>query len=132
MRRYFSTIIVPFAVKSYGENQYNNTSDSTCSSIHAEANAMRKLLPLRRQKNLKKIDLLVIRVSKNGQFGNSKPCIHCILNLSKNLPEKGYVLQDVYYTDEKGNIIAIKFQNLLHETTPHISRFYVQKNFKIK
>jgi hypothetical protein len=132
MLRYFLTIAAPFAIKSYGENQYNNASDSTCSSIHAEANAMRKLLPLRRQKNLKKIDLLVIRVSKNGQFGNSKPCIHCILNLSKNLPDKGYTLQDVYYTDERGDIIANKFQNLIHESNPHMSRFYTQKNFKVK
>jgi hypothetical protein len=131
-RQFFSIIIVPFALQSYGENHYNNANDSTCSSIHAETNAMRKLLPLPRQKKLKKVDLLVIRVSKNGQYGNSKPCIHCILRLSKTLPEKGYILHDVHYTDEHGAIISIRFQNLLHEATPHISRFYVQKNFKIK
>jgi hypothetical protein len=132
MRQYFLTITAPFAIQSYGENHYNNASDSTCSSIHAEENAMRKLLPLRRQKKLKKVDLLVIRVSKSGQLGNSKPCIHCILNLSKNLPDKGYVLHAVHYTDETGEIKTARFQNLLQETTPHISRFYVQKNFKIK
>jgi len=131
-RRYFSTIAVPFAVKSYGENHYNNPNDSACSSIHAEANAMKKLLPLPRQKKLKKVDLLVIRVSKNGSYGNSKPCIHCILNLSKNLPDKGYILHDVYYTDGNGGIISIRFQELLNETHPHISRFYLEKNFKIK
>lgn len=132
MRLCFLIIAVPFAVKSYGENHYNNVEDSTCSSIHAEANAMKKLLPLPRQKKLKKLDLLVIRVSKSGQYGNSKPCIHCILNLSKNLPDKGYSLRTVYYTNEEGNIISAQFNELLHETNPHMSRFYLQKNFKVK
>lgn len=132
MRRYSLTIAVPFAVQSYGENQYNNPNDPSCSSIHAEANAMKKLLPLPRQKKLKKVDLLVIRVSKNGQYGNSKPCIHCILNLHKNLPDKGYSLRDVYYTDEHGKIVSIRFNELMYETTPHISRFYTEKHFKIK
>lgn len=132
MLRYSSTIAVPFAVQSYGENQYNSPSDSTCSSIHAEANAMKKLLPLPRQKKLKKVDLLVIRVSKNGQYGNSKPCIHCILNLHKNLPDKGYSLRDVYYTDEAGEIVSIRFNELMYETNHHVSRFYTEKKFKIK
>ena len=132
MRRYSSTIAAPFAVQSYGENQYNNPNDPACSSIHAEANAMKKLLPLPRQKKLKKVDLLVIRVSKNGQYGNSKPCIHCILNLHKNLPDKGYSLRDVYYTDEHGKIVSIRFNELMYQTTPHISRFYTEKHFKIK
>lgn len=131
-RRCSLTIAVPFAVKSYGENHYNNPADPACSSIHAEANAMKKLLPLPRQKKLKKVDLLVIRVSKNGQFGNSKPCIHCILKLSKNLPEKGYSLRDVYYTNESGSIVCTRFNELLHETNPHVSRFYTEKNFKLK
>jgi hypothetical protein len=93
---------------------------------------MKKLIHLPKQKKLKKIDLLVIRVNKTGTYGNSKPCIHCILNLYKNLPEKGYSLRDVYYTNEQGTITTIKFQDLLHENNPHVSRFYFQKNFKLK
>lgn len=89
-------------------------------------------MPLPKQKKLKKLDLLVIRVSKTGQFGNSKPCIHCILKLAKNLPEKGYTLRTVYYTDEFGNIISSQFNDLLHESKPHVSRFYIEKNFKIR
>jgi hypothetical protein len=95
-------------------------------------NAVRKLPTLPRQKKLKKIDLLVIRTSKNGTLGNSKPCIHCILNMRKNLPEKGYILNKVYYTNQFGIIICTRFLDLCFETTPHISRFYVEKNFKIK
>lgn len=132
MLLYSLAIVVPFAVQSYGENRYNDPNYPACSSIHAEANAMKKLVTLPRQKKLKKVDLLVIRVNKTGTYGNSKPCIHCILNLYKNLPEKGYILHNVYYTNEAGTITSIKFQNLLHENDPHISRFYCQKNFKLK
>lgn len=131
-RLFSSTIAVPFALQSYGENHYNDPNNPACSSVHAETNALKKLMPLPRQKKLKKLDLLVIRVSKTGQLGNSKPCIHCILTLAKNLPEKGYSLRKVYYTNEYGNIVSSQFNDLLNETNPHISRFYMDKKFKLK
>jgi tRNA(Arg) A34 adenosine deaminase TadA len=117
----FSTIAAPFALQSYGENHYNDPTNPACSSVHAETNALKKLMPLPRQKKL-----------KSGQLGNSKPCIHCILTLAKNLPEKGYSLCKVYYTNEYGDIVCSQFNELLHETNPHVSRFYMEKKFKLK
>lgn len=97
------------------------------SSIHAEVNAMKKLPYLPRHKRPKKVDLLVIRVNKGGSMGNSKPCLHCLQQMKKNLPLKGYTLDTIYYTTHNGVIKEQKFTELLHEEDPHISKFYKGK-----
>lgn len=102
------------------------------SSVHAEINAMSKLPTLPRNKKPKKVDLMVIRISKTDVYGNSKPCIHCILKLKTELPLKGYILDTVYYTDKAGEIHKSKFTELIEDTEPHMTRFYKGKNMQIK
>lgn len=112
---------VHFNVLSYGENVIctHNTNELGW-TIHAEDSALRKL-PTYHKKRLKKVDLIVIRTSKTGVLGISKPCIHCIKLLNESLPNKGYSLQKVYYTDE-GNVKQTTLKKLMDET-PHLSRF---------
>lgn len=125
----FFLISVPFAKLSYGENHYKNFDVSSISSIHAEENAIKNLKPLPKQKNLKKVDLLVIKVSITGKLGSSKPCYNCLTKLSLSLPEKGYKLNKVYYSTRDGTIESCKLNELINEENPHISRFYKRIHF---
>lgn len=125
---------VPLNVLSYGENHYK-PGDAYFKSVHAEDHAIRKLPPLPRKKRSVKIDLLVVRVSKSGVVGNSKPCLHCIELLATALPKRGYVLSKVYFSNDKGDIEMCKFSELVHSENKHISRFYkenLQKNMNNK
>jgi hypothetical protein len=123
----------PFHVLSYGENHYkgNRCMDGRCKcraekSVHAEQHAVQKLPPpQKRGRHLKKVDLLVIRVNRSGTMGNSKPCVHCIYMLAQKLPEKGYSLARIYYSDEKGGIHESKLRTLMWEDeAPHLTKFY--------
>lgn len=96
------------------------------SGIHAEHDAIRKLIPLRRNKKLVNINILVIRLSGKNKLQSSKPCINCI-NMMKTLPIKlGYKIQNIYYSNEKGDIVKSNITTLENEN-PHYSRFYRNK-----
>lgn len=100
-------------------------------TTHAEDNAIRKLPMMPRKKHLKKVDLLVIRTSKTGTLGNSKPCVHCLMLLQNKLPEKGYKLHTIYYTD-KGEIHETTLRELLaDEDNLHLSRYYREHNYQV-
>lgn len=97
--------------------------------IHAEHDAINKLKPLYRKKNLESINLLVIRFSKNNKLQNSKPCANCIQTM-KTLPEKkGYKIRNIYYSNDNGEIVKSNFK-ILEKEELHYSRFYRQKFIK--
>ncbi len=125
-------MVAPFALQSYGENHYKTYKYDHISSVHAEANAIKKLQSLPRQRRPKKIDLMVVRVSCSGKLGSSKPCLHCIVKMYRELPIKGYNLEDVYYTDSEGVICCKKFIELLDDDTPHVSKYYKERNMANK
>ena len=111
-------------ILSYGVNKMGD-SEGTQPGIHAEYDAIRKLLPLRRKKRLVSINILVIRVSGKNKLQSSKPCVKCI-NTMKILPPKlGYKIEDIYYSNDNGEIIKTNIKNLESEE-PHYSRFYRQ------
>ena len=71
----------------------------------------------------KSIDIIVIRVSKNGLLGMSKPCKHCIIGML-NIPKKyGFKIENILYSDKNGNIIKTTLNELVDEKQ-HISKFY--------
>lgn len=112
-------------ILSYGINQMGD-SEGVQPGIHAEHDAIRKLLPLKRKKRLQNINILVIRLSGKNKLQSSKPCMNCI-NMMKTLPSKlGYKIQDVYYSNENGDIIKSSLKNL-EMTEPHYSRYYRNK-----
>ena len=86
-------------------NYYNH--DGT--SVHAEKDLFDKLLS---QKKMKKINILVVRFTKNGVLGMSKPCDKCIQFLSVFPQRKGYTINKVYYSDQNGNIIKSNLRKL--------------------
>jgi len=90
--------------------------------IHSEVDAILKL-KYRRDK-LKcpiKISALVIRISSTGILGMSRPCTHCLQSLD-SLPRKsGYIVTNVYYSDEHGNLVKTTMSALL-DGPQHVSR----------
>lgn len=112
-------------ILSYGINKMGD-SDGIHPGIHAEHDAIRKLIPLKRNKRLEVINMLVIRLSGKNKLQSSKPCINCI-NMMKILPNKmGYKIKDIYYSNENGEIIKSSL-NILANEDPHYSRFYRRK-----
>lgn len=92
--------------------------------IHAEQAALSKLVPLK-NKNIKKINILVIKISKKNKLQSSKPCLKCI-DIMKDLPKKGYYVKNIYYSDTNGNIIKKTLKQLDNEEK-HVSQYYINK-----
>jgi len=91
--------------------------------IHAEHNALLKLQPLRSKKRLAPIDLLVVRLSTSNKLQSSKPCNNCIQIMSRIPQQKGYKLQNIYYSNSDGDIVKTNLSKLENEEQ-HYSRFY--------
>jgi hypothetical protein len=82
------------------------------------------------KKKLINIDIIVIRTSKTGLLGMSKPCSHCLL-LMQTLPnKKGYIIKNIYYSNANGDIIKTSIDKLLLEDL-HISSYYRNHKFKL-
>lgn len=60
-----------------GRNTYNNSSYSEKSSLHAEVSAIKDGLKKISTEELKKCELVIIRVNRSGDCVNSKPCCKC-------------------------------------------------------
>lgn len=109
-------------ILSYGVNKMGD-SNGLHPGIHAEHDAIRKLVPLKKKKRLVNINILVIRLSGKNKLQSSKPCINCI-NVMKTLPEKlGYKIQNIYYSDNDENIIKTNLRTLESEDK-HYSKYY--------
>jgi hypothetical protein len=115
-------------VQSYGMNMYDISRGEKTS--HAEANAIANLRPRpRNKKHLHKINILVIRTSCNGKLGMSKPCVKCLIDMNTKPQQRGYIIKDVYYSNNNGDIVNSSLQNLIKDGNYHISRYYRSHNF---
>jgi deoxycytidylate deaminase len=112
---HLSIIIKKKSVIAFGENKVLPNTNIFW-TIHAEVNALTKL-PVNRGK-LIDIDLIVLRLYKDGTFSYSKPCEHCI-NYMKNIIKNGYRINTVLYSNHDGFIESIKLNNII---TTHISK----------
>lgn len=113
---------------SYGINTYDP--GRGVNTTHAEANAIMNLPPRPKKKHLKKIDILVIRTSSFGKIGISKPCIKCLIDMSTLPQKRGYVIKNVLYSNNDGEIIQTTLKKLLESGDHHMSRFYKERNFQ--
>ena len=121
---------VVFKELSIGINLYHSSGKND--STHAEVSAILNL-PLReRNKRLYKINILVIRTSLSGKIGNSKPCFKCILNMLTLPQKRGYIIKNVYYSNENGEIIESTPQQLLDNGNYHVTRYYRNNNYQHK
>ena len=107
---------------------FNQMGDDKCNKpgIHAEHDAVSKLMPSKYKKRLEIVNLLVIRLSSKNKLQLSKPCYRCI-NTMNILPiKKGYKIQNIYYSDDKNNIIKIPLKKLEKEEK-HYSKYDRQR-----
>ena len=112
--------VLTFGFNQMGDEKYNKP------GIHAEHDAVSKLIPLKYKKRPEIVNLLVIRLSSKNKLQLSKPCNRCI-NTMNILPlKKGYKIQNIYYSDDKNNIIKISLKNLEKEEK-HYSKFDRQR-----
>ena len=93
-------------------------------STHAEMDAMDKLPPRDNNKRPKNISLLVIRVSRSGLLGSSRPCLHCLQQL-KTL--RRYKIDFVYFSTRDGTIERVRFNKIIREKHQHISTGYLRR-----
>ena len=88
-------------------------------STHAEIVALKKLLKWRNKP--KQLDLVVIRCSKSGVLGESRPCYHCLERLMK---EHKIVIRNVYYSTYNKEIQKERFAEMLNDSRTKKSSGY--------
>lgn len=74
---------------------------------HAEAEALKKL----RIQKKSDIYIIVIRVGKNGDLLNSKPCSKCVKLF--NQASKFYNIKEIWYSNENGDMIKTTLHKLI-------------------
>ena len=104
-----------------GENSFRYLNNNNKVSIHAEMDALNKLFIMKKMRRVKKtkMDLVVIRINRNGKLCESAPCYHCTQELLKN---NLIVIDKLYYSTVYGNIICIKFDDWIKYGLPQISK----------
>ena len=107
-----------------GENSERYRFNNIKIKMHAEIDALNNLHYLihsgkMKKINIKKMDLIVIRVTKTGKLGESAPCYHCTNELNKNSKIK---INNLYYSKNDGTIKCIKFDEWYKNGTSHVSK----------
>jgi len=85
-------------------------------AVHAEIDALQKLEKTNKKH---KMDLIVLRVNKNGKLCESAPCRHCTIELSKNTLVN---INKLYFSRSDGSITCIKFSDWLKKEDHHVSK----------
>lgn len=112
----------------FGENSVREARSGCCFGIHAEMDAIRKLPPLQFKRKKKILNLIVIRVDKNGLLKNSAPCSMCIKHMENLNNTTSYKIQNVCYSNEIGNIVMMKFNTLKYSSENHVSMRFRRKS----
>jgi hypothetical protein len=96
-------------------------------SKHAEIDALYKI---NTKINIpKKVDIIVVRITRSGQLANSRPCFHCIESLEKSNLNIKYV----YYSTTEGTFAKEKFASMKNSPLTYISsgiRNKMKRNMK--
>ena len=75
-----------------GFNSYHDSNYKEEYSLHAEISAINNALKKIHVNDLKKCELVIIRINKNGDFLNSKPCDNCARII------KNYNIKKIFYS----------------------------------
>jgi len=114
---------------SYAFNSPRKKRTGCVCGTHAEISAMHRIGRGRTTRaqyweKMIRIDLMVIRVSRGGGLGNSRPCSHCIKILAGNYKLK---INRIHYTDTDGMLVSTTLSKLLEDQNngiQHVSRGY--------
>jgi deoxycytidylate deaminase len=117
-------------VLSKGENKFINNR-----SIHAEIDAIYKLnnsFKNKKQKfkhNNESVNMLVIKVKRDGTISNSAPCINCLKKMTEC--PIGYHINKIYYSTNDKNIECDKLIDLINTDQLHVSSYYRNTNYNM-
>ena len=89
--------------KSVGCNKYVISKYNKQIVVHAEMDAIRNFINSNTDMN--SIDILVIRINKQGELQNSLPCDNCINGLRK----LNMKIKHIHYSNDNAEIETIKF-----------------------
>ena len=107
-----------------GENSDKPLNAGCKIKIHAEMDALQRFkgkLKCRKIKKNKinKVDLIVLRVNKNGCLCESAPCYHCTKEL---IGDNIININNLYFSKSDGTIICIKFNDWIELDSRYISK----------
>jgi len=90
--------------------------------------AIRHLPPCYLRARRRKIDIVVIRVDKNGNLKNSMPCFMCINHMNRINKQTNYTFKHVIYSNDEGGVTCCKFDELLNSKNKHVSFRFKKTN----
>lgn len=104
-----------------GENSNKPLYSNKKISTHAEMDALQKTKGLLRCKKLKnkKMNLIVIRITRSGVLSESAPCFHCTEALAN---DDSVELNKIFFSRSDGTITCIKFDDWIDNGTSHVSK----------
>jgi deoxycytidylate deaminase len=113
-------------ILSRGENKFINNR-----SLHAEIDAIYKLNNLLKKKKNKidSVNMLVIKVKRDGTISNSSPCINCLKKMTEC--PIGYKINKIYYSTNDQNINCEKLIDLINADKLHVSAYYRNTGYNI-
>lgn len=92
-------------------------------SIHAEHSALQKLIKINRHRKIitssTKIDMVVLRISKQGKLGYSRPCKRCLIKMTSL--ENHIKIKNIYYSDSDGTIKMERLSSMLNSPLTKLS-----------
>jgi cytidine deaminase len=93
-------------------------------TTHAEENALDKYVYGGKKA---KIDILVVRLTKNNVLGLARPCKKCV-NLMSLIKSTGKaIIKDIYYSLNNGDIQKEKFCEFINSDKIHLSSGFCYK-----
>lgn len=110
------------------ENSVREMRNGCCYGLHAEMAAIKKLPPLRLRGKKQIINLIVIRINKNGLLKNSAPCFMCIKHMEWINRNTSYKINNVYYSYDDGVIVVKRLNELIDSSVKHVSRRFNKRN----
>ena len=108
-------IMVAACVKKVAYGLNSTRRDYTGTSTHAEMDALAKIIG--KGNKTRKLDLIVIKLTKTGQLGESRPCHNCL----RRLYESGVNIKHVYYSTSKGTMEKENFNSMLESPRTYVS-----------
>jgi tRNA(Arg) A34 adenosine deaminase TadA len=95
-------------------------------SIHAKADIIKKV---GKKRNIPKcVDIIVIRFSKCGVIGESRPCYHCILAMSRCRLN----IKNIYYSTSDGTIVKESLSEMIKNIDHACISTGMKYHFKIQ
>ncbi len=86
--------------------------------VVTEMDAIRKLPRTAPNSRKISIDLIIIRIAKNGSLKSSAPCSKCLKHMDKLSLTSAYRVKHIYYSEA---VVKAKFKTLLNSENKHIS-----------